>query len=65
MDYHMEVLAHGGGIKPGKLIENVLGFRPGVDDLVDAYYQNVLEQREKLAKLRHWELDNGLKLSVI
>ena len=52
MDYHKEVLAHGGGIKPGKLIENVLDFRPGVDDLVDAYYQNVLEQREKLAKLR-------------
>jgi intermediate peptidase len=40
--YHHNMLAYGGGIHPLKLVKNVLGYEPSIDELVDAYYQEIV-----------------------
>lgn len=45
------MLRHGGGINPNTLVNNVLGFEPNVDDLVDALYTDLVSRKTKIANL--------------
>ena len=42
------MLSYGGGLSPMKLVAEMLGFEPSVEQLVEALYQDVLTQREKV-----------------
>ena len=42
------MLSVGGGASPRRLVAEVLGFEPSVEQLVDALYQDILKQRGKM-----------------
>ncbi len=50
--YRDKTLAHGGGECPNVLVENLLGYRPSINEMVDAYYQEIVELKEKIASIQ-------------
>lgn len=42
---YRQMLKFGGGVHPWTLVEEMLGFEPTVDDLVEALYADILQQR--------------------
>ena len=45
------MLSFGGGIEPRKLVGDMLGFDPSVEQLVDALYEDILKKREQAKNL--------------
>ena len=45
------MLRHGGGVDPNALVRDVLGFKPTVDDLVDALFTDLVSRKEKITLL--------------
>ena len=45
--YRDKMLAFGGGESPNRLVENLLGYQPTIEELVDSYYQEIIELKEK------------------
>ena len=45
--YKEKMLAFGGGESPNRLVENLLGYQPTIRELVDSYYQEIVELKEK------------------
>ena len=50
--YKGKMLAYGGGVHPSDLVGNFLGFRPSTDELVDAFYQEIIEMKDNLAQTK-------------
>lgn len=46
--YETAILAHGGGAHPLNLVESVLGYKPKVQELVDAYYNEIITLKEQI-----------------
>ena len=46
-----EMLSHGGGVHPDKLLRDLLTFEPSVSDLVDTLHTSVVEHRQALSQL--------------
>lgn len=45
------MLSFGGGIEPRKLVGDMLGFDPSVEQLVDALYEDIVKRREQAKNL--------------
>lgn len=49
--YHNKMLAYGGGAHPLTLVRNMLGYEPTVMELVDAFYQEIVDLKSNYVSI--------------
>lgn len=52
------MLSCGGGLSPRRLVGDMLGFEPSVEELVEALFSDVLKQRNEVNYFRQKSLDS-------
>ena len=52
--YRWKMLRYGGGMHPSVLVEQVLGYSPSVDNLVNAYCQEIEQIHEEMDTVELW-----------
>ena len=46
--YSHKMLAFGGGEDPNSLVRNLLGYQPSISELVESYFEEIIELKEKI-----------------